>query len=375
MKKKVLITINSLEIGGIQKSLISFLNVIDEYAEIDVLITDKTKNELSLPNFVNKLNIGTLYSLRKSLKYFGVFSKEVFLSVISLFFKKRWKAIPKLKKKYDVAISYSNVGYGKYYVIDKVKADRKYLFYHNGAYEETGKIKVFDEEYYLKFSSVIAVAEHVAEMLREKISKNLKTEVIHNLISIEEILQKAEETCEIKKETNETVILTVGRISQEKRILIIPEVCKALAQKRFKFKWYIVGDGPQAEELKNKIRELEIENICIPCGAKNNPYSYMKNCDIYAQLSEYEAEPITIQEVALFNKPMVLSSILGFKRYYDIFDNINLTEVIAEKIAEAIISLENKKTDNYNIVKSLNSVEIKNIFNLITGGENDKTIR
>ena len=41
--------------------------------------------------------------------------------------------------------------------------------------------------------------------LREtlKISKNLKTDVIHNLINIEEILQKAEETCEIKKESNE----------------------------------------------------------------------------------------------------------------------------------------------------------------------------
>jgi hypothetical protein len=43
-----------------------------------------------------------------------------------------------------------------------------------------------------------------------------------------------------------------------------------------------------------------------------NPYKYMNNCDLYAQFSVYEADPITCKEVLVFNKRMVLSNIDAF---------------------------------------------------------------
>lgn len=72
----------------------------------------------------------------------------------------------------------------------------------------------------------------------------------------------------------------------------------------------------------------------------------MTRCDVYVQLSKYEAEPVTVQEVAVFGKPMVLSSIEGFYRYSMIFKNIVLVEIEPKRIAEAIATNSKNMTDN-----------------------------
>ena len=40
-----------------------------------------------------------------------------------------WKALPIREKGYDIAISYCQNGHSPYYVLDNVKALKKYMFY------------------------------------------------------------------------------------------------------------------------------------------------------------------------------------------------------------------------------------------------------
>ena len=40
---------------------------------------------------------------------------------------------------------------------------------------------------------------------------------------------------------------------------------------------------------------------------KENPYPYIKACDIYAQPSRYEGKSVTVREAQMFCKPVVLT--------------------------------------------------------------------
>lgn len=353
-KKKIFIAVNSLEFGGIQKSLVDFILYLKEKAEIDILVWDKSDMSVILPDFVNMIEIQTVGSIRKVFQRNGIFSVKFLLSLLATFSKKRWNVMSSPKKKYDIAIAYSHVGLLKYYVIDKVLAKHKFAFYHHGAYTFNDKIRNLDIQYYKKYDIVFAVSQHVKDMLKNELSEDINLEVLPNLVNIEKIHELGLQNClQMSKETRRK-ILTVGRLSEEKNIFKILEVCKELKQKDYRFHWYIVGDGPQKKDLESFIKEYSLEDVCTLCGSQSNPYKFMKKCDLYVQLSKYESQSITVQEVAIFDKPMILSKISAFENYTKYFPNILIVDGDASYIADCIIS---KPLLEFNNLDSVNQIQ------------------
>ena len=43
-------------------------------------------------------------------------------------------------------------------------------------------------------------------------------------------------------------------------------------------------------------------------GKKENPYPYMKACDIYVQPSRYEGSPMTVLEAKALGRPVILTA-------------------------------------------------------------------
>ena len=48
------------------------------------------------------------------------------------------------------------------------------------------------------------------------------------------------------------------------------------------------------------------EHVVI-LGKKENPYPYLKACDLYAQPSRYEGKCVTVREAQLLHKPVVIT--------------------------------------------------------------------
>ena len=46
----------------------------------------------------------------------------------------------------------------------------------------------------------------------------------------------------------------------------------------------------------------------IILGKKNNPYPYMRACDLYVQPSRYEGKAVTVREAQLLGKPVVITN-------------------------------------------------------------------
>ena len=329
--------------GGIYKSLCYFVSFLKDIVDIDLMIWSREKNEMPLPDGVHILNIPTAKSVRASMKKDGVFSMAFFLSCLGALRKKRWRVMPRLKEQYDIAISYTNGGYPKYFVIDKVSARKKYSFYHNGAYKVSDQIKELDEEYYPKFDKIFAVSRHVKELLLKELSSEIIFDVIPNFIDYKKIVKLGEEVCSEMSSVKGSKILTVSRLSVEKNILKCVDVARVLKTRGVDFTWFIAGDGDQRELIAKRIEEYSLSDNVILLGNVLNPYKYMRNCDLYAQFSVFEADPITLKEVLAFNKLMVLSDIEAFDCYKRQFGNISLCENDVEKTAELIIDNLSKR--------------------------------
>lgn len=332
----------SAELGGIEKSLITFLQYIDTIPDIHVtLMLWKKKGELlsSIPQNINIIDAPTSGNLLSIIKQLSI---PRLLTYVKLkYFTQKgtpWLAFKHVVGHYDIAISYTQDGYSPYYVIDKVDADRKYMWYHHGAYLHNGRLKKLDELYYPKFTKVIPVSESIKKILcAEFPSCKTQFEVIPNLLNEIDIKKQALEPCIEFAGINVLKLVTVGRLSTEKGQSRALDVAKKLKTNGIPYKWIFVGDGPDKSSCLQKCEYLQIQDCVSFIGAKNNPYKYIKHADIYVAPSYIEADPVTIQEAIILKKPIVASDIASITNalrnsdYHKMVDFAN-TDIVANTI-------------------------------------------
>lgn len=347
---KILIVSMSAELGGIERSLICFLKFLQKMprAEIDLMLW-KCRGELlgEIPSGVSILPSPAPGSLKSILSNLQL-KKLVSYFKLKIMTKKGipWMSFPILKKKYDIAISYTQDGYSPYYIVDRVNSTRKYMWYHHGAYLHQGKKRLLDSHYYPRFTNIIAVSESIKDVLvqeQPKCFNNIR--VINNLIDEDYIINSSIEPCKtFASERGICKILTVGRLSEEKGQLRALKIANDLKNRGFDFEWIFVGDGPQKEDCIKKTEELGLEPFCKFIGAKKNPYPYFKDSDLYVAPSYIEADPITIQEAMIIGTPIIASDITSIKKillntsnsYVVSFDDI-------PRISDKIISWYSEK--------------------------------
>lgn len=392
--KKILFVINSLTIGGSEKSLVSLLSMLDyKKYEVDLLMfrhggefekyIPKEVNILdeldyysyltgkkSNINIINRIKyqffrIRTSINLRKNLK------KTIQIHAEQVLYKSHNKVLKCINKKYDVAIAYSQ-GLPTYYVADKVNADKK-IAWINCDYVTTMYDKEYDKDFYNKFYKIIAVSNSIRNSI-SSLNKEYekKLEVIFDIVDPELIERMANEEV-VFEDKSYINILTVARlVIAHKGYDLAIKAAKLLKDDGYKFKWFIVGDGPDKDKMNELILKNKMKDYFILLGKKDNPYPYMKNCSIYVQPSKKEGFGLTVIEAKILRKPILCTNFntakeiikndydgliveqsardiyLGLKRY---IDNSEVYKMISNNL---------NKDKRYNSVK-----EIKKIENII----------
>lgn len=312
---KVLIITNDLEIGGIQKSLIDFLEyLVNQNLEIDLLVWQKDgilKNKI--PKTVNIIevkyaktskNITQEKNIKKKIQYFLNYLQFNFFSRI---IKKPWLYFPKIEQHYDEVVSYSQNGYPRFYAIDRVSANKKYLWFHHGSYNLTNAEYILDKKYYPKFDKIVTVSLSNKKMLAKYFPEHKdKIKVVPNIINIKEIIKNSNvEVSDFPKMNGKYNFVTVSRFSKEKGIDLAIEIAAELKTEGLQFKWYFIGSGDTFLEIKKMINQRSLQDVCILLGEKENPYPYMKLADLYVQTSYVESQSITIYEALVLKKLIV----------------------------------------------------------------------
>lgn len=106
---------------------------------------------------------------------------------------------------------------------------------------------------------------------------------------------------------NEPTFVTVGRLSQEKNQALLIESFKLYYETYKKGHLYLIGDGPERENLMNQIKQYHLEKVITMMGQLNQPYLFMTHCDVFVLTSSYEGQSIVLLE-ALTLKMNVVST-------------------------------------------------------------------
>lgn len=358
--KNILIVIHSLGCGGAEKSLVTLLNTLpkDKW-NIDLLIGDYYGVFLSkIPEYVNIIRDNYAFE-----NYSAPVSRRrrKFLNINNLFCQLKWQMLsskmkkdknigefrwkiwgshlPKLKKKYDLAVSYMN-GYPNYYVIDKVDAKRKILWVHN-EFEKMGYDYDFEKPYYDKADRIVTISQAcVDSILNVYPEYKAKTLVLENISSQTAINAMAEEKIE-DNYFNYTGyrLLSVGRLNSQKGFDIAIKSAKILKDLKFDFLWYILGEGELRNELTKLIQANHLEDNVKLVGIKENPYPYIKNCDIFVQSSRFEGKSIVLDEAKILCKPLVVTNYVTAHNSIKSGENGLLVDIDEKSVANAIIEL------------------------------------
>lgn len=211
---------------------------------------------------------------------------------------------------YDSAISY-RIGISADVTLNCVNAEKKTVFYHQGDIHHFRK----EREWYTNFDNIVTVSKGTKELLDLSFPyAKHKIHVIHNLLDVDYITNKAEEPTEICKHCNYTNIVSVGRLVKDKGFDMLIIACSKLKQMGYRIKLIIVG-GPDLTQYDNELRKYTYEyNIAEDLtftGTKSNPYSIMKHADVYVQSSYVEAFGISIREAQILGLPVLSTRTCG----------------------------------------------------------------
>ena len=222
---------------------------------------------------------------------------------------------------------------------------------------------------------IVSVSDSCKEAFDNKYP-NLKNKsiVIENILTKDFVINQSNEinvNSEMKLLKEGVNICSIGRFSEQKNFDNIPNICRKIIESGYKVKWYIIGYGSEEEKIRKKIKKENMMDNVIILGKKENPYPYIKACDIYIQPSRYEGKAVTVREAQMLNKPVIITNFLTAKsQLEDGFDGI-IVPMDNEKCAEGIISLiknerlRDELIENTKLVDYSNSKEIYKIYKLI----------
>ena len=70
----------------------------------------------------------------------------------------------------------------------------------------------------------------------------------------------------------------------------------------------MIGYGGDEPLIRQKIIENEMQEHVIILGKKENPYPYIKMCDVYVQPSRYEGKCVAVREAQMLGKPVIITN-------------------------------------------------------------------
>lgn len=335
MKKRIIILMHYLELGGAEMSLIGLLHALDpKIVDVDLFIYDHRGPLIEyIPKWINVLpQIGAFSMIERPMKevalrgYLGIVLGRLYAKQKTYSFLRNHKAgdtysssiqyvgdcvtpfLPAINRdiEYDLCISFlapHNIAR------DKVRAKKRVAWIHTDY--STVNIDTNSElRVWRAFDHIASISENVTfAFLKRFPSLANKIIQIENILPSDYIRSRSIEFDVSAELTGDIKLLSIGRFCTAKNYDNVPDIARRIINNGVKgLKWFIIGSGIDERLIRGKISELGMENHVILLGKKENPYPYIKGCDIYIQPSRFEGKSITVREAQMLGKPVVITN-------------------------------------------------------------------
>jgi len=177
-------------------------------------------------------------------------------------------------------------------------------------------VRLRDKLFAGRTDAFICLSKGVAEAEKKRIGRDdIRVEVVCNNIDIEETRRAAQKPAgarhEIGAADDTVVFIAVGRLVWEKAFDILLEAWALLGVEPQQARLVIVGDGPLAEDLRSRARDLDLTDTAHFLGWRENVPSLIKEADALVMSSISEGGPSTLLEAAALGVPCVSSNPQG----------------------------------------------------------------
>lgn len=328
---KILLVMPSLFIGGAERSLLGLLESLD-YSRVDVsLFIYRHKGEFMkyIPKQVHLLpEIPEYRTFDVPIKSL-LFSKQAAFGVMRILSKLSlhlnyvvssgergvWQPmqytskylqplLPNIPGEYDLGIMFLGVADT---LVNKVDARVKMAWCHTD-YDYLYPNKKFDISVYECVNYIVNVSDACTNIFdRHYPQFKGKSVTIENVLAKDFIIKEATKEAEGVILDEWPKILSIGRFNAIKNFHNIPYFCRYLHEHGIPAHWYIIGYGMDELKIREAIYAEQMEEYVTIIGKTDNPYPYIRCCDLYVQPSLLEGKAVTVREAQMLGKPVVIT--------------------------------------------------------------------
>ena len=366
--------IGTLQSGGVSKSIVNLLNVMDRTTyDVHLLLLDRAGDILSpyLPSDITVHVNREIENLHRGLSGVRVLAftghlwlalgslSRMLLSKFSRAWAGRWLAhlMPRFTDlTFDLIIDYGGQQQ-LYYMVDKLDGKKKITFFHND-YSKWPYYYAADRLYYPKVDQILSISQTCVDVLKAYFPDcKDKISVMQNISSPVLITKQANETVDLP--IAPLLLVSLGHIMRRKGTDFSIDAAKILQKKGVEFKWMLVGKVVE----KDLIRRIEQEGLAdrfVVLGIRSNPYPYIKAADIYVHPARFEGKSIALDEAKILCKPIVVTNFSTVNDQFEDRVNASICEMNGGALADAIIELATNKELCQSYVAYLNAHIVDN---------------
>ena len=317
-KKKILVLIESLSGGGVEKVLSTVVRYINqEYCNIMVcVLSGGGVYEKDIAGHVdihvvlkNEASYKGLWKIWYKFMYYLVYYWLPSWLVYMLF-------IPKGN---DVEVAFVEGYATKLLAASNNKRAKKIAWVHADLISQPwtlqkGVFKDIEDERrtYRKYDKIVCVSKSVEKVMNEEYGLT-STVTIYNPVDTLNIIRKGKECSSFNVDYTRFNIVSVGRMAQEKGYDILLPIIQRVTQTCPNVHLWLIGTGAEETALKKQTADLGIEGNVTFTGFLNNPYSLMSKMDLFVCSSRAEGFSLVIAESMVLGVPVISTSCSGPK--------------------------------------------------------------
>lgn len=312
-KKKILIIIPSLGVGGAENVLLNFLNLMDyDRYEVDLYVV--LNSGVYFDRIPSKVNLHILHYNRYIEKLSRIFYSKFF----SLFIHKIYGK--KIKGDYDFGLCFLDAEATEYIIHNGATIRRKATLIQSSyktwdliASRVKGKYIGQMKKRYQALDTIISVSHDAREEFENIFGTHPDHQVIYSPMGMQKVITKSQEKPEIDFDKSVINFIAVGRLIPVKGYDILLKAAQRLKSQALPFHIYIVGKGPLEQELRESAAKLGLQELVTVTGYVENVYPLVKQADVYVMPSRSEGLPTALCEAMILGKPAVATNVSGCK--------------------------------------------------------------
>lgn len=334
MKKKLLYFSHGLSANGIESFLVNVFGRLNlEKYDVTVLIAidegvpslhEQTVRDLG----IKIINAGDMDGIKKKIKYIRNVKRELYSG------------------NYDIVHSNMDLLNGiTLYFAKKAGVKKRICHAHNSKtqYKPEGKLawlKSLVQKVYFKVMTRSIVKNSTklvacSDLASEYFYGNRDVQIISNGIELEKFVMpefdREKYLCEkfgiSEKSKN---IVSVGRLSYQKNPDFAMETAAELKKIRSDFKYFWVGTGELEEDVKQRVKELGLQDTVIMTGVRRDVPQILNCCDMFLMTSLFEGLPFSLVEAQAAGLKCIVSDVVSKTADTGLISFISLEKSAAE---------------------------------------------